>query len=200
MKRTWRRRNYFIKKDLQGKYIFSFFIFVVLGSILFTAIFSFLSSDTLTIVYDNYNVRIGQTPLVLLKEILSAHWIFIVTGGFLVVILSMFLTHRFAGPLYRFEKSVEEMIGGNFAFQIWLRNKDEGKDLAEKMNRLIMMLSSSLKDLKQMNADMENTLSDTSRILDETDCGKEASGNLTKAQGLNRQMNEILDRFKVKQE
>ncbi len=200
MKRTWRRRNYFIKKDLQGKYIFSFFIFVVLGSILFTAILSFLSADTLTIVYDNYNVKIGQTPLMLLKEILSAHLIFIVTGGLLVVVLSMFLTHRFAGPLFRFEKSVEDMISGNFAFQIWLRNKDEGKELAEKINRLIMMLSATLKDLKQMNADMESTLSDTSRILDETDCGKEAPGNLKKAQGLNKQMNEILDRFKVKQE
>lgn len=200
MKRTWRRRNYFIKKDLQGKYIFSFFIFVVLGSILFTAILSFLSSDTLTIVYDNYNVKIGQTPLMLLKEILSAYLIFIVTGGLLVVVLSMFLTHRFAGPLFRFEKSVEDMISGNFAFQIWLRNKDEGKELAEKMNRLIMMLSATLKDLKQMNADMERTLADTSRILDETDCGKEAPGNLKKAQRLNKQMNEILDRFKVKQE
>ena len=200
MKRTWRRRNYFIKKDLQGKYIFSFFIFVILGSILFTAILSFLSADTLTIVYDNYNVKIGQTPLMLLKEILSAHLIFIVTGGLLVVVLSMFLTHRFAGPLFRFEKSVEDMISGNFAFQIWLRNKDEGKELAEKINRLIMMLSATLKDLKQMNADMESTLSDTSRILDETDCGKEAPGNLKKAQGLNKQMNEILDRFKVKQE
>jgi len=200
MKRTWRRRNYFIKKDLQGKYIFSFFIFVILGSILFTAILSFLSADTLTIVYDNYNVKIGQTPLMLLKEILSAHLIFIVTGGLLVVVLSMFLTHRFAGPLFRFEKSVEDMISGNFAFQIWLRNKDEGKELAEKINRLIMMLSATLKDLKQMNADMESTLSDTSRILDETDCGKEAPGNLKKAQRLNKQMNEILDRFKVKQE
>jgi signal transduction histidine kinase len=200
MKRTWRRRNYFIKKDLQGKYIFSFFIFVILGSILFTAILSFLSADTLTIVYDNYNVKIGQTPLMLLKEILSAHLIFIVTGGLLVVVLSMFLTHRFAGPIFRFEKSVEDMISGNFAFQIWLRNKDEGKELAEKINRLIMMLSATLKDLKQMNADMESTLSDTSRILDETDCGKEAPGNLKKAQRLNKQMNEILDRFKVKQE
>lgn len=200
MKRTWRRRNYFIKKDLQGKYIFSFFIFVILGSILFTAILSFLSADTLTIVYENYNVKIGQTPLMLLKEILSAHLIFIVTGGLLVVVLSMFLTHRFAGPIFRFEKSVEDMISGNFAFQIWLRNKDEGKELAEKINRLIMMLSATLKDLKQMNADMESTLSDTSRILDETDCGKEAPGNLKKAQRLNKQMNEILDRFKVKQE
>ena len=200
MKKTWRRRNYFIKKDLQGKYIFSFFIFVVLGSILFTAILSFLSSDTLTIVYDNYNVKIGQTPLMLLREILSAHWIFIVTGGLLVVILSMFLTHRFAGPLFRFEKSVEDMIGGNLAFQIRLRNKDEGKELAEKINRLIVMLSATLHDLKQVNADMENTLADTSRILEGTDCGKEAPGNLRKAQELNRQMNEILDRFKVKQE
>ncbi|MFA6056485.1 MAG: hypothetical protein WC769_14055, partial [Thermodesulfovibrionales bacterium] len=91
MNRTWKRRNYFIKKDLQGKYIFSFFIFMVAGSIIFTLILSLLSSDTMTIVYDNYKLQIGKTPLILMKEILSAQWIFVVAGGFLVVVLSMFL-------------------------------------------------------------------------------------------------------------
>ncbi|MFZ5907431.1 MAG: methyl-accepting chemotaxis protein [Nitrospirota bacterium] len=200
MKRTWRRRNYFIKKDLQGKYIFSFFIFVLLGSILFTVIFSYLTSDTMTIVYDNYTVRVGQTPFMLLKETLSAHWIFIVTGGLLVIIVSMFLTHRFAGPLFRFEKSVEEMISGNFDFQIRLRNKDEGKELAEKINRLITMISSSMNDLKRLNADMEDTLSDIAKTLEERDGGREAPGTVKKARELNRRMHEIMARFRVKQE
>ena len=109
MERTWKRRNYFIKRELQGKYIFSFFIFVITGSIIFTIIFSLLSADTLTVVYDNYNLQIGKTPSVLLREILSANWIFIVAGGLTVAVLSMFLTHRFAGPLFRFEKSIDEM-------------------------------------------------------------------------------------------
>ena len=45
MGKTWRRRNYFIKKELQGRYIFSFFLFVILGSIIFSLIFSMLSAD-----------------------------------------------------------------------------------------------------------------------------------------------------------
>jgi len=62
MNKTWRRRNFFIKKDLQGKYMFSFFIFLVAGSIIFTLIFSLLSLNTMTIVYDNYKLQIGRTP------------------------------------------------------------------------------------------------------------------------------------------
>ncbi len=150
MKRRWRRRNYFIKKELQGKYIFNFFIFVIAGSILFSLIFSYLSFNTLTVVYKNYNLQIGKTPLILLKEILSAHWIFIFTVGISIVIISMFLTHRFAGPMYRFEKSVEEMINGNFNFEIRLRKRDEGKELAEKMNRLINLMSSKFKDMRDI--------------------------------------------------
>ncbi|MEW6586434.1 MAG: methyl-accepting chemotaxis protein [Nitrospirota bacterium] len=199
MKRTWRRRNYFIKKDLQGKYIFSFFIFVVLGSILFTLIFSLLTSDTLTIVYKNYNVQVGKTPLMLLKEILSAHWIFIVAGGFVVVILSMFLTHRFAGPIYRFEKSVEEMINGNLAFQIRLRSRDEGKELAQKINDLIATLSSRLGEMKKANTEIGRALSETSRIVGEAEGCKEALEQVRKAQGLNKVLAEILSRFKVKE-
>jgi methyl-accepting chemotaxis protein len=199
MKRTWRRRNYFIKKDLQGKYIFSFFVFVVLGSILFTIIFSLLSADTLTIVYENSNIKIGKTPLMLVREILSAHWIFIITGGLVVVILSMFLTHRFAGPLFRFEKSVEEMINGNFNFQIRLRSKDEGKELAAKMNQFITIMSITLKEMKQVTANMEETLADTSMVMEETDSCKGALGNMRKAQGFNKQLHDILNRFIVRQ-
>jgi len=118
MKRTWRRRNFFIKKELQGKYIFSFFIFVLAGAVLFTTVFGLLSADTLSVTYKDYNLQVGRTPVVLLKEIVKTNWIFIVAGGFLVVIASMFLTHRVAGPLFRFEKTLEEMQKGNFNSEI----------------------------------------------------------------------------------
>ena len=149
MKRTWRRRNYFIKKDLQGKYIFIFFIFVIAGSYLFTAILGLMSSDTLTMVYKDHNLHLGKTPVVLLRELLRAHWIFIVTGGVLVVLVSVFLTHRFAGPLYRFEKSVEEMSRGNFNFEIRLRSGDEAKELAEMLNGFNTGISSRLREARE---------------------------------------------------
>jgi len=198
MKRTWRRRNYFIKKDLQGKYIFSFFIFVIFGSILFTLIFSFLSFNTLTIVYKNYNLQIGKTPLILLKEILGAHWIFIITAGLAVVIVSMFLTHRFAGPMYRFEKSIEEMLRGNFNFEIRLRRKDEGKELAHKMNQLIAMLSSSFKEMRTISENIQNELNNAKALIEGAGANEETLSGLQNTHLLNRRLRELLDSFKTK--
>ncbi len=198
MKRTWRRKNYFIKKDLQGKYIFSFFIFVILGSVIFTLIFSMFSANTLTIVYENYNLQIGKTPLILFKELLSTNWIFIVTAGLGVVVISMFLTHRFAGPMYRFEKSVEEMIKGNFNFQIRLRKKDEGKELAEMMNQLISMVSLNIKEMRQLTDEINRNLTDAAASVSKIEQGKEAAIELDKANASTKRIRDILYTFKIK--
>jgi methyl-accepting chemotaxis protein len=198
MKRTYRRRNYFIKKELQGRYIFSFFIFVICGSIIFTIIFNLLSANTLTVVYENYNLRMGKTPFILLKETLYAYWIFIVSGGLLVVIMSMFLTHRFAGPIYRFEKSVEEMLRGNFDFEIRLRRKDEGKELAAMMNQLISTISSKVSEMRDLTDAIELKLKDALESVGHTEKVKEASHDLTKARDLTSRLRAILQTHKIK--
>lgn len=198
MKRTWRRRNYFIKKELQGRYIFSFFVFVIIGSIIFTLIFSLLSSNTLTIIYENSNLRIGKTPLILIKEILSAQWIFIATAGIAVVIVSMFLTHRFAGPIYRFEKSIEDMTKGNFNFQIRLRKKDEGKELAQMMNQLNDTFSSNIGEMRRVADEIDSRVEEAYKSIDRMEEGKEAALELEKAKGLSGKLREMLHSFKIK--
>jgi len=57
----YKRRKYFINKEFQGRYIFNYFILLALGSVLFVGIFSFFSSNTLSIVYDNYHLQLGTT-------------------------------------------------------------------------------------------------------------------------------------------
>ena len=193
MKKTYRRKNYFIKKDLQGRFIFSFFIFVVAGSFFFTIIFSLLSADTLTIAYKNYDLRLGKTPVILLKETLSAHWIFIFTAGLLVVLASVFLTHRFAGPVFRFEKSLEEMMKGNLDFDIKLRAKDEAKELAQMLNEFSAGLSSQLKEIRDLSDKAGGHLSNAKRAT-----GPEATRELDEAAAKNRRIGEILRNFKLK--
>jgi methyl-accepting chemotaxis protein len=194
MKRNWRRRNYFIKKELQGRYIFSFFVFVVAGGFLLTAIFSLLSADTLTIVYNNDTLQLGKTPFVLFREILGAHWIFVVTGGVFVVVASLFISHRVAGPLYRFEKSLEEMNGGNFNFEIRLRSKDEGKELARLLNDLNTMLSSQLKEMRDL---AEGVSSHLAEVRGES-AGAATGEDMDKAIALNKKLRDILNTFKLK--
>lgn len=197
MKRKWRRRNYFIKKELQGRYIFNFFIFVIAGSILFSLIFSYLSFNTLTVVYKDYNLQIGKTPLILFKEILSAHWIFIFTIGISIVIISMFLTHRFAGPMYRFEKSVEEMINGNFNFEIRLRKRDEGKELAEKMNQLIDLISLRFKEMRYIFDELNTKNALITQLIKQQE-NKSVIPEIEKIILLNGKLRDLLYSFKIK--
>jgi len=47
-KPQFKRRNYFINKEFQGRIIFNYFILVAIGTLLFAGVFSFFSSNTLS--------------------------------------------------------------------------------------------------------------------------------------------------------
>ena len=196
MEKIWKRRNFFIKKELQGRYIFSFFIFVVLGSILYTAIFSVLSSNTLTIVYKGNNLSLGRTPYILFVEMLRANWLLILSGGIIVLVLSVFLTHRFAGPIYRFERTIDGMALGNLDFNIRLRKHDEGKDLAEAINRLKNTLSSNIDSMRDLSSSIQDDLKKASAAI--PGGHEEIKDILGHADRVNGQLKQILDSYTTK--
>lgn len=180
----FKRLNYFINKEFQGRYIFNYFLLAVIGSILFIAALSFFSSNTLAIVYDNYHLQIGLTPGILFKKILSTQWLFVMFGGGMVSIVTLILTHRVAGPFYRFEKILDEMLNGDISKKIILRKKDEGKDLARKMNTFNYMLGDKLSIMENFNAQIAVSSLHLKKALDESELGVERFGPL---------LNEILD-------
>lgn len=148
MAQHYKRRNIFIKKDFQGKLILGYFLFVAGGCLLFILLLGLFSADSMTISYSNHDLQLGQTPIVLLKKVLAAHWVFLVLGTVFLVITAMFITHRIAGPLFRFEKALDSMLDKRLDDTIFLRSKDEGKDLAVKINAFNEDLSISLKNLQ----------------------------------------------------
>jgi methyl-accepting chemotaxis protein len=144
-----KRRQFFIDKEYQGRYIFNAFISIVVGSVIFALIFALFSSNTFSIVYEDYHLRLGTTPGLLLNKIFSAQWLFIILGGIAIAVAALFLSHRVAGPFFRFEKSLEEMMAGDISGRIQLRKNDEGKRLAEKINGLADMMAVSLGEIRQ---------------------------------------------------
>ncbi len=160
----YKRRNYFIKKNFQGKLILGYFLFMVAGCLLFTAIFAALSADTMTMVYQDNDLQMGQTPLVLIKQAVAAHWIFIVLGGVLVVVATMFITHRLAGPIFRLERAADHMINGRLDDVIYLRKKDEGQELAEKLNQFNLELSRKIRQVEKRAKNIDDVLAQCSAL------------------------------------
>lgn len=148
MAQPYKRRNFFIKKDFQGKLILASFLLVTGGCLFFVFLFALFSADTLTLSYSNHDLQLGQTPVMLLKQALAAHWVFIVVGSAFLVAAVMLITHRIAGPMFRLEKALDNMLQGRLDDTIYLRSKDEGKDLAHKINNFNLQLSTNLRTLQ----------------------------------------------------
>ncbi len=136
--RTWRRRNYFIRKEFQGRFVLSFFLTILVGAVIFTFIFSIFSANTITVTYEDAILKVDRTPKALAVEIVRTYGVYILLLGLGISLVSLFLSHRIAGPLYRLERSVEEITKGNLYLKITLRRKDELKELATSMNAMIV--------------------------------------------------------------
>jgi len=102
----------------------------------------------------------------------------------MVVLVTLVLTHRVAGPFYRFEKTLDEMMNGDISKKIILRKKDEGKELAQKMNAFNYMLGDKLAIIENFNAQIAVSSLHLKKALDESDLGVEKFAPL---------LNEILD-------
>ena len=158
MSQKFKRRNYFIKKNFQGKLILGFFLLVVGSIVIFAVLVGMFSTDSMTISYENNNLQIGQTPVMLLKNALAANWLFIVFGGSLLVIAALLVTHHIAGPQYRFEKTLKSMTEGNLSDIIYLRNNDEGNTLADHINEFNRQLSGKIREIDEHSQAIEDVM------------------------------------------
>jgi len=194
-----KRRIFFIKKDLQGRQVLGFFLFFACGCLMFIALFLFLSADSMTIFYDGHNVQLGRTPFMLLKQVLASGWIAVVIGGGILVYAVLRFTHRLAGPVFRFEKALDNMNVGRLDDHIHLRTKDEGKELADKINSFNEALSKSVIGMRRNTEAMNNLLDQLETVIPTT--GEESEkmrGLLWSIREQNRKTAENFAKYKVK--
>ncbi len=65
--------------------------------------------------------------------------------------LTLFLSHFVAGPIFRFEKTFEEMRDGNLTTNIRLRGHDEFKETADLLNQALSSIRNKLKKEREEN-------------------------------------------------
>jgi methyl-accepting chemotaxis protein len=196
MEKKYKRRNFFIKKEMQGRYVFSFFIFIIFSSLLYASIFSWLSADSFTIVYKDNHLTLGQTPYMLFTDLLRANWLLILSGGILGVVIAIFMTHRFAGPFFKLERSVREMSEGNLASSIRLRKNDEGKELAEAIDSFREGLATRIGSMRELSDSIDINLK---RAMDSDPVIQEpALSILEETRAINEKLGKILEGYTIK--
>lgn len=143
-----RRKNYFIKKKFQAKFFVKFAVLLILEAALIAGLFMFISKDTLTTAYYGTELRLERTGAFFFVSFLTITLIVGTAIGITGIFIFMYLSHRIAGPLHRFEKTVEEARRGNLAHRAHLRKSDELRELEEPMNGFLADMDSRISGIK----------------------------------------------------
>lgn len=195
--KSYKRKKYFIKKNFQGKLILGYFVVLLAGGIVFAVALSLMSSGSMTVVYSNNDLQIGHTPFMLMKQLIVANWFVIVVGGTVVVLVATRITHRMAGPMFNFERSLDNMIDGKLDTVIYLRKNDEGKELANKINQFNAELSATVRQISKRSQDIEMLLSTCSTLSAGTEKEKELDDIHSLILKQSRAIGKIVDHYSL---
>lgn len=139
----FKRRTIFVKKRLQLRYM-SLIILSVLAGLL---IMSFELTFTLSEIFDRYPVLLQ--PLYDHFPALAYGFIYkIVIYVIFVILISAILSHKMAGPVYRFEQTCKAIAKGDFSQRVHLRKGDQLTELQDEFNKMMDRVEEELKKKK----------------------------------------------------
>ena len=143
-----RRKNFLINKRFQFTFLAPFVVLLVLESVLIVGLFFYLSQDTLTTGYVDSILRVERTQNFFLVPFLLVTLIAALGLAMTGMVVFAVLSHRLAGPVYRFEKVLEQVEGGNLTTRVHLRKTDQFTDMEKAMNRFIVSLNRRVGGIK----------------------------------------------------
>ena len=118
----------------------------------------YVSNDTITTGYLNSTLRIEKTPDFFFISLALIILIAVIGIGIAAMVIFILLSHRIAGPLYRFEKALKEVEDGNLRARVDLRKTDELVTLKEAMNSVFGSMDLRLGRVKKELAGLEELL------------------------------------------
>lgn len=155
-----RRRTFLIKTGLQLRYMG-----IIVSTMLMVAF------GVGWIIYDTSWNRIIHTPDLTIDKLANIFnevnsillkWILIFVV--VIAILSIFVSHKIAGPVFRLEQSTRAIASGDLTRSVKLRHGDELRDLQDAFN----IMSESLRKMVSKDREVISRLIDAGNRLNET--------------------------------
>ena len=156
----YKRRHYFIKKEFQFKFILKFCLILLAGILVSTALVYLLSMGTLTSSYENSKLVIENTARAIMPTLIMTNLITSAVIVLAAIAVTLFISHRLAGPMFRFEKDLRRVGDGDLRTRIQLRKKDQLAHIALEFNR---MTENTHHKIIQIDGEIDRILADETR-------------------------------------
>lgn len=137
--------QYIIKTNFQFKFSMMIFFFLAV------AVFVIWLEGHLAVKYMVRAEMVTDTEAVLqLKRLNSVTANTSILAVAITFGLSLFFSHFIAGPIYRFERVLQQMCKGDLSMQVRLRKYDELKEMADLFNQALSSLRYRIKSEREM--------------------------------------------------
>jgi len=134
---SYRRKQYFIQKEYQTKFILKLSALILAGTVISTVLILYFSQDTLTSSYVNSRLEVKSTSAAILPAVMLTNAITVTVIFIAAVVVILFISHKIAGPMYRFEKEIKKIDEGDISGTISLRDKDQFEKLAQSLDGMV---------------------------------------------------------------
>lgn len=182
--KKFRRRNKIIKPRFQLKMAASAVVFVIMYSlVLGGAMFYPLAVEYSATANTDDKARLAFSALKIHENL----WPALFCMSILVFLGTILFSHRIAGPMYRFERTVEKLAEGNFSIRTKLRNRDEFLEFAGLLNNLAV-------SLENRQAEESFFRNECKELLNQL-VGKTAFRNRNEAEQLQPIMDQLMAKF-----
>jgi methyl-accepting chemotaxis protein len=147
-RQLYKRRNYLIKKDFQLKFILKFCLLLFIGVVISTVLLFLFCQDTLTSSFQQSRLVIENTGLAILPSVVYTNLITLGLIALATITVTLFVSHKIAGPMFRFQKELEDVGKGNLTRKVTFRSKDQIGDMAVSLNNMIGSLHEKVLDIQ----------------------------------------------------
>ncbi|AMK75305.1 MULTISPECIES: hypothetical protein [Methylomonas] len=137
-----KRRQIFIKKDFQGRFILGAFALILLAGLCSAALIYWMTGGDLQAQSQSAHANIVNAAERLGISILIGNLVAILVAGGIAVSTVLYASHKIAGPLYRFETLCQEVGDGKLDTVTHLRENDQLQDLALSFSNMVAKLRS----------------------------------------------------------
>ena len=191
--RTYRRRIYFIEKEFQTKFILKFCALVAIGGLLTVGILYILAMHSTTVSIVNSRVVVRTTADFILPILIQTVLGIIIIVSIATIAMTLFVSHKIAGPLYRLKKVMETLAEGDFSNDFRIRRFDQLQDLANAFNAMILKIRTELKALKDNLYALKEKLNNISK----DEVSEQKRSYLNESKIISQELDRIIQRFKT---
>ena len=146
---NFKRKKYIIDWSFQSFFILKFVLILIVGGILSIGITLLTTESTLTSSFEGSRLVIEKTSMAILPSVIVTNLITTAVVCAMAVVVTLLISHRISGPMFRFTEDLEKISQGDLQKKIQIRKGDQFESVAINLNKMVSNLNETLSETRQ---------------------------------------------------